>query len=379
MAQTQFNAWQPQLDPVNGLQAQEPRVFTHDAVGVVVGAINNSDANHGITMTAPGRKYEAGDTITLSNPNSVVTGLLASITTPFVAATDGTYLCSAEGGSSVDNVVTTGTGTGLTFNLVISGGVTTEINILTAGSGYVMGDEITLEQARFGGAVDEVIELDADNFLEAIVTIQDTTGIDVNKVSSLNHSLIPSMTRAFTGATDDVYDDLEPGVSAGVTTTSVAGSGLKINLTVVLGIATILNVASVGTGYVDGDTIVFSTVEFGGATNMVITIGAGEVSEYEVTTVGAGYFIGDSLTVVGTTSVDGSGFTCDVSNIDIPNTQKRGCCLYVGASAGLTSLTAVMESGNTATFKTISAGTILPFLVKRITTTLDTNDVIALY
>ena len=286
MAQIQYNEFEPKLGPVNGIMHQEPRVFAHDAVGVVIGAINNSDANHGIRVTSGGtggvNPYIANDTITLSNPNSVVTGLLASITTPFTVATDGTYLCTATGGATVDSVTTTGTGTGLTFNLVVSGGVTTEINILTAGSGYVVGNTITLLQARFGGGTDEIITLDAGNFLEAIITVDEVDA-------------------------------------------------------------------------------------------------AGLVTKYRVTTVGAGYFVGDSLTQASTTSAAGTGFTCDVTNIDIPNTQKRGCCLYIGASAGLTTLTAVMESDNTVTFKTISAGTILPILVKRITTTLDTNDVIALY
>jgi hypothetical protein len=283
MALTQFNQWEPTLDPVNGVMAQEPRVFSHDAVGVVVGAINNSDANHGITVTNPGNgigKYAVGDTITLSNPTSVVVALLASITTPFTAATDGIYLCTATGGATVDNVVTTGSGTGLTFNLTVSGGVTTQIDILTAGSGYAIGDTITMNSARFGGAVNEVITLDADNFLEAVLRVD----------------------------------------------------------------------------AIDAD---------------------GKVTNYEVTTPGAGYSLGQSLT--STSSGSGVGFTCDVANIDIPNTQKRGCCLYIGASTGLTSLTVVMESGNTATFKTISAGTILPILVKRITSTLTTNDVLALY
>ncbi len=51
MALTQFNQWEPQLDPVNGVMAQEPRLFAHDAVAVVVGAINNSDSNHGLKVT----------------------------------------------------------------------------------------------------------------------------------------------------------------------------------------------------------------------------------------------------------------------------------------------------------------------------------------
>ena len=51
MALTQFNQWEPRLDPVNGVMAQEPRLFAHDAVAVVVGAINNSDSNHGLDVT----------------------------------------------------------------------------------------------------------------------------------------------------------------------------------------------------------------------------------------------------------------------------------------------------------------------------------------
>lgn len=188
MALTQYNEWEPVLDPVNGRQAQEPRVFAHDAHAVVVGAINDSHSNHGITMTS-------------------------------------------------------------------------------GGTGY---------------AVDMVL-----------------------------------------------------------TMTGGAGSGAEITVTAV-----------------DG----------------------GVITDYTVSNVGSGYAVGNSLTQSGASvPAGGTGFTCDVANIDIPNTQKRGCCVYVGAPAGLTDLTVVMESGNTANFRTVSGGTILPILIKRITTTLATNDVIALY
>ena len=67
-----------------------------------------------------------------------------------------------------------------------------------------------------------------------------------------------------------------------------------------------------------------------------------------------------------------------ITNIDIPNTQKRGACIYVGA--GIASLELEMESGNTAVFKSVSAGSILPLLVKRVVSGISaTNDVIALY
>jgi hypothetical protein len=57
MALTQFNEWEPTLDPVNGVMQQEPRVFGHDAKLIVIGAINNSDANHGLKVTNAGTTY----------------------------------------------------------------------------------------------------------------------------------------------------------------------------------------------------------------------------------------------------------------------------------------------------------------------------------
>jgi len=187
MALTQFNEWEPRLDPVTGIEAQEPRVFAHDAVAVVIGAINNSHSNHGVTMTS-------------------------------------------------------------------------------GGTGYAVDMELTM-----------------------------------------------------TGGT---------------------GTGAKVTVKAVSG---------------------------------------GVITDYEVSTVGSGYVVGDNLTQSGASSpAGGTGFTCTVSNIDIPNTQKRGACIYVGA--GIASLVVVMESGNQATFKSVSAGSILPLLIKRVVSGISgANDVIALY
>ena len=90
---------------------------------------------------------------------------------------------------------------------------------------------------------------------------------------------------------------------------------------------------------------------------------------------GQGYAVGETLVMGGT----GTGFQLKVVNIDIPNTQKRGCCIYIGASAGIPSLSVTMESGRTAVFQTLSAGSILPILVKRVNTAITGNDVIALF
>ena len=198
MALTQFNQWEPQLDPVNGVMQQEPRVFGHDAKLIVIGAINNTDSNHGLNMTSGGsggaNPYVVGDTITL----------------------------------------TTGTG-----------------------AGAVAGDR----------AVVTVLAIDSD----------------------------------------------------------------------------------------------------------------GKVTDYEVTTVGAKYQVGDTANQVSTTSAAGTGFTSLVTNIDIPNTQKRGCCLYIGDITAGAQMKVIMEAAkydgttgtgyaatDTVTFDGVLAGGYNPILVKQL-------------
>jgi len=49
----------------------------------------------------------------------------------------------------------------------------------------------------------------------------------------------------------------------------------------------------------------------------------------------------------------------------IPNTDQRGVCLYIGED--MTLITVTMESGNSATFKGLKAGSFLPVLVTSVT------------
>lgn len=89
----------------------------------------------------------------------------------------------------------------------------------------------------------------------------------------------------------------------------------------------------------------------------------------------AAYVIGEVITIASPGA--GADATLVVNSTDIPNTQKRGCCLYVGVSLDLT---VVLEGGNQVTFKAVPAGSFLPVLVKKVINTLtDTGDVIALY
>ena len=63
--------------------------------------------------------------------------------------------------------------------------------------------------------------------------------------------------------------------------------------------------------------------------------------------------------------------------LDIPNTETRGCCLYVGNGGNMK---VTLESGNTVTFNGVNAGSFLPVLATRVWSTDTTADnILALY
>ena len=131
-----------------------------------------------------------------------------------------------------------------------------------------------------------------------------------------------------------------------------------------------------GTGYTTGTGVATTGGAGSGLTVNILAVDGGVITSFEVAAVGSGYAVGNTITI----STGGANATFTVTNIDIPHTQERGCCIYVGAAAGLPTLNVTMESGNTVSFNYISAGTILPILITRVNTAgLAANDVIALY
>lgn len=160
-----------------------------------------------------------------------------------------------------------------------------------------------------------------------------------------------------------------------------------------------ITVTSPGTGGPGNDYEVgmVLTMTGGAGAGAEVTVDAvdanGLITDYTVSTVGSAYVVGNSLTQLGASApAGGLGFTCDVSNIDIPSTEKAGCNLYVGAAAGLTTLQVIMDgaeidlstgtgytTASTITFGTVSAGSFLPIMVKQIIGTYAANDVLALY
>ena len=99
---------------------------------------------------------------------------------------------------------------------------------------------------------------------------------------------------------------------------------------------------------------------------------------------GKAYTVGFQVQPATETYAAPDAFIGKVASIDLPSTAERGACVYVGEK--MASITAKMESGQSATFKNIAKGSFMPILVKQITgatpdsgSNLDDNDIVALY
>lgn len=122
-----------------------------------------------------------------------------------------------------------------------------------------------------------------------------------------------------------------------------------------------------GTAFVAGDVGETMTAATGGATfEITELIDNGAILGLRNTNPGSGYTVGTSINLNGGT---GSGASFIPTNIDIPNTQQRGCVVYNGNAAQTVSL--VTEAGNTVNFPLCQPGKTVgdksPILAKRIT------------
>jgi len=140
--------------------------------------------------------------------------------TPGVVLALGGLIDNGGGGfvSAGTNVATTSsTGTGLTVNTTVSGGVITGVAINQAGSGYLIGDLITIQNPNEGG----VLAFDFTSFSAGNGYVT-ATGVPTTP----------------TGAS--------------------AGTGLTVNITALNGNVTNVTIANPGIGYEPGDTILIN-------------------------------------------------------------------------------------------------------------------------
>ena len=135
--------------------------------------------------------------------------------------------------------------------------------------------------------------------------------------------------------------------------------------------------------FVDGALMTTTSSATGTGLTLKINASGGIITGVEIIDRGgantvtgdAAYVVGEVITIASPGA--GNDATIVVSSIDIPNTQKRGCCIYVGVAADIG---VVLESGSSVIFKAVPAGSFLPVLAIRLTTgPTATGDIIALY
>lgn len=126
-----------------------------------------------------------------------------------------------------------------------------------------------------------------------------------------------------------------------------------------------------GTGYAIASGVATTVAPAGGTglTVNILSVDAGVITSFEIAAIGSGYSVDDVITITG----GGANATFTITNVDIPGTENRGACLYVGTTGNIE---VEMESGETATFNNVPAGTFMPILVKRLVAG---TDVLALY
>jgi hypothetical protein len=153
---------------------------------------------------------------------------------------------------------------------------------------------------------------------------------------------------------------------------TAAGAGYSANDIITL---------TAGAGATEVAQVKFLTVDSAGAiTSFELSITGTANKPY-----GEGYVVGDTLNDAG---AGVSTFT--VRNIDLPNTEERGCCIFAGILID-TGLDLVLESGQlynttyTARLKGVTAGSFLPVLAKRVVAVSETaavyvsGDLLAIY
>ena len=145
------------------------------------------------------------------------------------------------------------------------------------------------------------------------------------------------------------------------------------------------DLTNAGTGYAVGalEPTTVSPVNGTGLTVEILSVDTGVITSFKIDGAGSGYSVGDVITITS----GGGNATFTITSVDIPNTQKRGCCIYVGDITAGSTLNVTMESGNEATFTGLAAGSFLPVLVKSVNvgeipagaTTTTASSLLALY
>lgn len=275
---------------VKGLLLQGSTAFTSSGVSVTAAATYTSLSQTATSGSGVGAVFTVQKTGSAPNYCSTVTfasgtigsikGALVQASTTFTAS--GTSVTAASTYTGVSQTATSGTGTGAIFTIQKIGVGTAYngaivITITTAGTGYAIGDTITIPGASLGGATpvnNLVLTVATALGSPWVATVSGLSGVGglviggtINAAAGtgLLYGGSPTSCVVTTIGSTSITYTLTGGTTpvAGTITSLVQSSNLAITIT------------SPGAGYAIGDTVTLPGASLGGATptnNLVLTV-----------------------------------------------------------------------------------------------------------
>ena len=272
--------------------------------GSGVGATFNISRSPGYSATtaSAGNGYLQNDTIVIpgdnlngatSANNCTITVTAASAINSVTALNSG----SLSGGSGFSNAIgvatTAPTGTGLTVDLTTSGGVVTAVAINAPGSGYGLGETITIGAAGRIATLGAPVGGSGYTTASGVSTTSSTgTGATVDIVANaIGGANTGSLTASGTGYS----------VASGLSTTvsPSGGTGATVNIgTIANGVVATTTLTTPGTGYSDQT---YATTYGGGGSGFTVAVSqtGGVVDTATIVAAGSGYAANDVVTIDG--------------------------------------------------------------------------------
>ena len=167
----------------------------------------------------------------------------------------------------------TGTGSGAIVDVTISGGKLTSYTIVSAGSGYVDGDTITIPAASIPGTTEATSDITITLTTENLVSTNSNTGNTTQEgalVQGVQVDIPSNDQQSVSGAQEGEVTNLRQSSSSG------SGSGAIVDVTISGGKLASYTIVNSGSGYVVGDTITIPAASIPGTT-------AGETATDDIT------------------------------------------------------------------------------------------------
>jgi len=266
------------------------------------GTLNITISGGLITAVVPdnvGSNYTVGDQLSINTSDVGGSRIdTLSVTNGGSGYTDGTYL-------GLPLTTSSGTGSGATADIVVSGGSVTQANIQNTGGNYSLTDVLTVDGDDITIATVGSISITSGSSGYA-----NGTYLDVNLNGGSGSGLTADITVSGNAVTNVVVNNAGSNYLVGdtlsVLSTDVGGTGA--------GVIAGIDINNGGTGFTDG-SYTGVAVNGGSGTGATVTLDVigGVVSTVTISNGGTGYNVGDSISFAGY-----SGVTASVVSLGLP-------------------------------------------------------------